>query len=184
MYRKNKRKLTVVLLGLFICSMLIMVPVQPAKAQFVIAWTYDDPVQTGFDYDEYGQGFYIYHLMTNYTYSDWNLHPDYVVTHYFNRSSYLHEWDVGYGIGVRFWVWMNSTRTGATDLTDGQSYMMVNATISSISGELDNIENITPFYQSTSKDPIMWLYGFDAFFNVIAESSLTYTVTLTYQVYW
>jgi len=122
--------------------------------------------------------------MTNYTYPDWNLHPDYVDNYFFNQSPYVHEWDVGYAIGIRVLAWLNSTLTGATGLTDGQSYMMVNATISSISGELDSIENITPFYQSTSKDPIMWLYGFDAFFNVIAEASLTYTVTLTYQVYW
>ena len=181
----SKRKIiTVTLLGLFICSMLILVPVQPVKAQFVIAYTYDSEAGNGFEYDDYGQGFFLYHPMTNYTYPDWNLHPDYVDNYFFNQSPYVHEWDVGYAIGIRVLAWLNSTLTGATDLTDGQSYMMVNATISSISGELDSIENITPFYQSTSKDPIMWLYGFDAFFNVIAEASLTYTVTLTYQVYW
>lgn len=180
-YPKSKVLASAVVI-LALCMLVTTIP--QAKAQFVIAYTYDSEFSTAFDYDEYGQGFFLYHLMTNYTYSDWNLHPDYVETFYFNQSSYLHEWTVGYSIGIRFMVWMNSTLTGAGDLTDGQDYMMLNATISTFGTELDSIEDITPFYQSTSKDPVMWLYGFDAFFNVIAESALTYTVTLTYQVYY
>ena len=157
-----------------------------AKAQFVIAWTYDTEFDSSFDYDEYGQGFYLYHLMTNYTYPDWNLHPDYVESFYFNSSSsYIHEWDVGYGIGVRFMVWMNSTLTGASDLTDGLDYMRLNATITGLGGiELDAQDDLTAFYQSSYSDAEMWLYGFNAFFNVIAEEGITYTVTLTYEVYW
>jgi len=162
---------------------LLFVSVPPAKAQFVIAWTYDSEAGT-FDYDEYGQGFYLYHLMTNYTDSDWDLHPDHVETYYFNASSYLHDWTVGYAIGIRFMVWMNSTLTGATGLTDGLNYMRLNASISCFDEELDSQEDLVNFYQSSFFDAEMWLYGFDAFFNVIAEEGQIYTATLTYEVYW
>jgi len=182
----NKKKIAILSLVMMVMFGLGFASIPKAKAQFVIAWTYDTEFDSSFDYDEYGQGFYLYHLMTNYTYPDWNLHPDYVESFYFNSSSsYIHEWDVGYGIGVRFMVWMNSTLTGASDLTDGLDYMRLNATITGLGGiELDAQDDLTAFYQSSYSDAEMWLYGFNAFFNVIAEEGITYTVTLTYEVYW
>lgn len=168
--------------------LVVVLPVQPAKAQFVLAWTYDSEAGT-FDYDEYGQGFYMYTLQANMTesgdYPDFDVqYPNYPSTYYFNQSSYLIEGTVGYALGIWFFVWMNSTLTGATDLTDGQDYIRVNATISAFGVELDAYEDITPFYQSSFWDAEMWLYGFKANFNVLPEEGMTYTITLTYEVYW
>ena len=181
----NKKKIAILSLVMMVMFGLGFASIPKAKAQFVIAWTYDTEFDSSFDYDEYGQGFYLYHLMTNYTYPDWNMHPDYVESYYFNGTVYAYEWDVGYGIGVRFMVWMNSTLTGALDLTDGLDYIRLNATITGLGGtELDSQDDLTAFYQSSFFDAEMWLYGFNAFFDVIAEEGITYTATLTYEVYW
>ena len=180
-----KNKLAILSLVMMIVLGLGFSSIPKAKAQFVIAWSYDSEFDSSFDYDEYGQGFYLYQLMTNYTYPDWNMHPDYVESYYFNGTVYAYEWDVGYGIGVRFMVWMNSTLTGALDLTDGLDYIRLNATITGLGGtELDSQDDLTAFYQSSFFDAEMWLYGFNAFFDVIAEEGITYTATLTYEVYW
>ena len=181
----NKNKFAILSLVMMVIFGLGFASIPKAKAQFVIAWSYDSEFDSSFDYDEYGQGFYLYQLMTNYTYPDWNMHPDYVESYYFNGTVYAYEWDVGYGIGVRFMVWMNSTLTGALDLTDGLDYIRLNATITGLGGtELDSQDDLTAFYQSSFFDAEMWLYGFNAFFDVIAEEGITYTATLTYEVYW
>jgi len=178
-----KKAFACVIMAIFCLSAVSMIP--QAKAQFIIAWDYDSEYSTSFDYDEYGQGFYMYNLMTNYTFPAWNVHPDYVETYYFNESSYVYEWDIDYGIGIRFYVWMNSTLTGATDLTDGLDYIRLNATITGLGGtELDSQDDLTAFYQSSFWDAEMWLYGFNALFDVLAEDGVTYTATLTYEVYW
>ena len=175
---------TLVTIGI-LATLLIALPAQPAKAQFVLAWDYDSESGNGFDYDEYGHGFYMYHLVTNYTYPDWNLHPDYIASYYFNTSSHLFTWDVGYTMGLRIWAWMNSTLTGASDLDDGLTFMRVNATLTNSFGvEVDSQDNLTSFYETTYFDAEMWLYGYEAFFDVYAEAGVTYTATLTYEVYW
>jgi len=180
----NKKKIAILCLVMMVMFGLGFASIPKAKAQFVIAWTYDTEFDSSFDYDEYGQGFYLYQLMTHYTYPDWNMHPDYVESYYFNESVYVYEWDVGYAIGVRFMVWMNSTLTGASDLTDGLDYIRLNATITALGVELDAQDDLTAFYQTSYFDAEMWLYGFNAYFDVIAEEAITYTVTLTYEVYW
>jgi hypothetical protein len=184
LYNKlSKTKVLACAVVILTLCLLLPVSVPSAKADFVIAWDYDSE-KGSFDYDEYGQGFYMYHVMTNYTYPDWNMHPDYVQTFYFNASPYVYEWTVGYTIGIRVWVWMNSTLTEASDLTDGLNYMRLNATITAFGVELDSQTNLTAIYQSTFWDAEMWLYGFNAFFNVIAAEGATYTATITYEVYW
>jgi len=181
----NKKKIAILSLVMMVMFGLGFASIPKTKAQFVIAWTYDSVFDSSFDYDEYGQGFYLYILMTNYTYPQWNIYPDTDVYYFNSSSSYIHEWDVGYGIGARVMVWMNSTLTGASDLTDGLDYMRLNATITGPGGiELDAQDDLTAFYQTSYFDAEMWLYGFNAFFNVIAEEGITYTVTLTYEVYW
>ena len=180
-----KNKLAILSLVMMIVLGLGFSSIPKAKAQFVIAWTYDTEYDSSFGYDEYGQGFYLYQLVTNYTYPDWNLHPDYVASYYFNESSYIYEWDVGYGIGLDVMVWMNSTLTGALDLTDGLDYIRLNATITGLGGaEVDSQDDLTAFYQSSFFDAEMWLYGFHVHFNAIAEEGIMYTATLTYEVYW
>ena len=180
----NKKKIAILSLVMMVMFGLGFASIPKAKAQFVIAWTYDSESST-FDYDEYGQGFYMYNLMTNYTFPAWDLHPDYTNTYYFNGTVYAYEWDVDYGIGIRFYVWMNSTLTGALDLTDGLDYIRLNATMTGLGGtELDSQDDLTAFYQSSFFDAEMWLYGFNAYFDVIAEEGITYTATLTYEVYW
>lgn len=180
-----KKKLAILSLVMMIVLGLGFSSIPQAKAQFIIAWDYDSEYSSSFDYDEYGQGFYMYNLMTNYTFPAWNVHPDYVETYYFNESSYICEWDIDYGIGIRFYVWMNSTLTGASDLTDGLDDIRLNATITGLGGiELDSQDNLTAFYQTSFFDAEMWLYGFNAYFDVLAEEGVTYTATLTYEVYW
>lgn len=169
----------------------VTIPTPKATAKFVLAWDYDSEAGT-FDYDEYGQGFYMYTLQSNVSidtgieYPDFEVqYPNYPSIYYFNQSSYAIEGTVDYALGIRFFVWMNSTLTGATDLTDGRDYIRVNATIIGLGGtELDNYDDITAFYQSSFWNPEMWLYGFEANFNVLPQEGITYTITLTYEVYW
>jgi len=180
--------------GLMICLatliLFVTIPTPRVSAQFVLAWDYDSE-KDNFDYDEYGQGFYLYTLHSNKSITTGNEYPDFTVeypnyptTYYFNQSSYSIQGTVGYALGIHFLCWMNSTLTGATDLDDGKNYIRANASISAFGTVLDNLEDIEVFYQTTFFNPEMWLYGFQANFNVIPQEGYTYIITLTYEVYW
>ena len=163
----------VLLLGLGVAS------IPPAKAQFVIAWDYQD-VDKG-NFDEYGQGLYMFVVFENVSYSEWTPVGG---IYYFNETTSF-EWEVGYGIKLRIHTWMNSTLTGATDLADGLNYQRMNVTVTGLLGAvLDSQDDIDNFYSSSFFDPEMWLYGFEVVLNILPVQGYVYSVTITYEVYW
>ena len=106
----SKRKIiTVALLGLFICSMLILVPIQPVTqsqketgtSTFVISsWEYPD---------EYGQGIYGYFLLENSSGAFWPVGGP-LITYSSCNGSYTVNDGISYGFDVR--VYVNYTLLG------------------------------------------------------------------------
>ena len=183
---KHKTKLSViptiaVILSLMIFVSTVAVTIPPAKAQFVIAWTYDSESGNGFSYDEYGQGLFEYTLWENVTNApNWNAVGG---VYYFNETA-SHEWEVGYGIRLDLYVWMNSTLTDASDLADGLNYIRLNVTVVGYGVEVYSETNITNFYSSSYFDAEMWLYGYTVEPDFLPLAGIAYTATITYEVYW
>lgn len=177
-----KKKLSILVVSMILILGIGVSTIPEAKAQFVIAWTYDSEVGNGFDFDEYGQGLFMYTASENVTSGDgsWTPLPS---TFYFNATN-SHEWEVGYGIMIRFYAFMNSTLTGASDLADGDNYQRMNVTVTAWGQEVYNETSISIFYRSSYFDAEMWLYGFETILNIIPVAGLTYIVTITYEVYW
>jgi len=147
------------------------IPVQPVSAQFVISsWTYPD---------DYGQGIEGIEIYENST-GSW----DYVDNVFPDDTGYI-EWTAGLFIMLYVYVYMNSTLTGATTTADGLNYIRLNVTVTNLYDtvvyEEDDLDN---FYKTAGYDPILWFYGFDTVLNFEPVQGMTYTVTVTYEVYW
>ena len=173
---KNKIYASIIVL----LTMLVLVAsIPPAKAQFVIAWDYQD-VDKG-NFDEYGQGLYMFVVLENVTDDEWT--PVGAI-YYFNETNSF-EWEVGYGIKLQIYAWMNSTLTGASDLADGLNYLRMNVTVTGLLGAvLDDQPEIDNYYSSSNWDPLIWLYGFYVVLDILPVQGYIYRVTITYEVYW
>lgn len=164
-------------------ALILALPVQHAKAQFVLAWDYDSESGNGFDYDAYGQGFYMFSIFENGS-SPSGSWTNVGAIHYFNQTQSFN-WTVGYGLRIDYYIWMNSTLTGATDLTDGQDYIRLNITVLGLAGtELESQEDLSVFYQSSFWDAEMWLYGYQFIMNLIPSEGQILRITSTLEIYW
>ena len=175
--RKNTISTSLVIL----VTLMLRASIQPAKAQFVIAWTYDNPTQTGFDYDAYGQGLYGFTIWENVTNAPYWTNVGAIW--YFNESTTI-EWEVGYGVRIYIFAWMNSTLTGSASLADGVDDQRMNITVTRGTTEVDNQDDITCFYYTSVFDAEMWYYGFEVVLDILPVAGATYTIGITYEVYW
>lgn len=157
---------------LFVVVCLVFVQVQPARAQFVIAsWSYPD---------EYGQGIESFVIFENST-GSWVQ----VGGGYGYEDENIFDWEAGKFIRLYIYVFMNSTLTGASDLTDGLDYIRLNVTVTdSFSSTVYEEDDLTNFYKTSSIDPILWFYGYSTVLDFEPIGGLAYTVTITYEVYW
>ena len=175
----SKRKLiTVALLGLFICSMLILVPVQPVTqtqeetgtSQFVIS-SWDFP-------DEYGQGIQLIEVYENST-ASWVFVPP---LHYYNNISAV-EWNASVFIKLRVGVFLNHTLVDVVDITGGKNHIRLNVSVTSITATLFSQQNLTYFGYDDLFDPI-WYYMYEVVLNFLPQSGEIYIVTITYEVFY
>ena len=141
---------------------------QPAKAQFIIAsWDYPD---------EYGQGIQQIRVNENST-GSWVL----VDTRDYTES-HVYDWEVGGSIQLYVWMYLNSTLTGASDLTNGRNYQRCNVTVTSFEETIFSQQNFT--FQDENDYAEMYLYEYDVILNFIPEYGQIYTVTVIYEVFY
>ena len=154
---------------------LLLLPIQPAKAQFVLAeWDYPD---------EYGQGierFFIYENSSG-TWSSWGYYEhDDADEHYF-------QWNASVFIKIRVFTWLNATLldlTGAGEHhSDGIPYFRHNVTVTTLGETVFAQSNFTYTWGSTTFTP-MWSYEYDVILDFVPLEGYTYTVTITYEVYY
>jgi len=175
----SKRKITVALLGLFICSMLILVPIQPATqtqketgtSMFVISsWEFPD---------ENGQGISFLEVFENST-GSWvefgnNYYPD---------ETTVIDWNISVGIKISCWTAFNNTIMGASSSDDGKNLQRHNVTVKDNQGAtVFSQQNFTFYYVYTDGDP-SWVYAYDVVLNFLPVSGEIYTVTVTYELYY
>ncbi len=148
---------------------LLVLPIQPAKAQFVLAeWDYPD---------EYGQGINLFAFYENSS-GSWLSFGD----AYEPDQSYIVDWNISGFIKLRCYAFFNSTLTGAADVEDGKNYLRHNVTVTSAGTTVFNQQNFTYYSNTTIEDP-MWYYGYEVILNFIPVSGI-YTVTVIYEVFY
>ena len=168
MFKHRNKVCASILVALTVLILIISVP--QAKAQFVLAsWTGPD---------EYGNGFNGFEVYGNSTGSWVQVGGAYNAT-----DAHDIEWEVGVGIKLRCWTFLNSTKVGATDTADGKNYLQHNVTVTNFGETIFSQQNFTYFFVSDTLDPI-WLYGYEVVLNFIPEYGQIYTVTIIYEVYY
>lgn len=134
----------------------------------------------GGELDEYGQGIAEIRVYENTTGSWVELsapfHTDY--------SGSLLEWNASQFIKLGVYCWLNATKTGSASTAEGQNYIRHNVTVTNGAGvEVWSQENLTYVSVSTALDPI-WYYGYSVVLNFEPAYWQSYTVSVTYEVYY
>lgn len=167
-----------------ILSVLLIVTPRPINAKFVLA-SWDHP-------DDYGQGiegFLIYENSTG-SWQAWNDpdtgDPEYYI--YDDADEHYFQWNVSVFIKLRVVTWLNSTLLGLTgeedDDDDGIPYFRHNVTVTTLGNTVFSQNNFTYEEGDDSIDPPMWLYQYDIILDFVPAEGYTYTVTITYEVYY
>lgn len=175
----NKKK--VCLLTALIISMILFVPIQPAKAQFVLsAHTWDYP-------DEYGQGIeYIYFIVSDNDGTPYNWSYQ-----YFNGTeSAGFAVDRNSTISLRVQVWMNGTFTGYSFAEGRDQYTRVGLDIAVAGESIFSVENLTQSGGNSDLDPMFsysytfLLRGDPHYYSDEFVSGELYVLTFTYEVFY
>ena len=160
---------------------LLVLPIQPAKAQFVLAeWDYPD---------EYGQGIDGLKFYENSTES-WVAAPYYTDIgsyYYLNyyETDFTLNWSAGVGMKLRIFSVLNTTLIGIDDgnFTEGKNYQRHNITVTNIGTIVFSQQNFTYFdYAWVSGDLIF--YEYDVVLNLLPQNGQIYIVTVTYEVFY
>jgi len=153
--------------------MMLVVSVQPAKAQFVLA-SWDFP-------DDYGQGIDALTVYENST-GDWlilgGFGPN--VDH---SGAGVFDWNASVGIKVRVYCLLNSTLVGVSSTAEGKNYLRHNVTVTNFNGTtIFSQQNFTYFGAGVVGD--MYEYLYDVVLNFLPEYGEVYTVVITYETWW
>ena len=171
----NHRKKISVLVVLVV-SMMLIVPIQPAKAQFVLAsWAFPD---------EYGQGVDKISVYSNQT-GSWvlaNWAGD--ASRDYDESSEF-DWNASIFIRLNVWTWFNSTLTGAPSWEEGKKYQRHSVTVNTNNGtQIFSQQNFTFASCFPAINPPLWYYEYKVVLNFLPVSGEIYTVTIDYEIFY
>jgi len=171
---KNKKTLTAVMIVTVLSVLLIATP-RPAYAQFVLA-AWDHP-------DQYGQGiqrFFIYENSTG-SWLSWGVYE------YDDADAHFFQWNASVFIKIRVFTWLNATLLGLTGegehQSDGIPFFRHNVTVTTLGETIFSQSNFTYSWGSSYFTP-MWSYEYDVILDFVPLEGYTYTVTITYEVYY
>lgn len=178
----TKKTLTAVMVVTVLSVLLIATP-RPISAKFVLSgWSHPD---------EYGQGiegFLIYENSTG-SWLGWD-DPDSGDPEYYtydDAEEHYFEWNVSVFIKLRVVTWLSSTLLGLTGEeahhSDGIPYFRHNVTVTTLGQTVFARDNFTYVLGSSEFTP-MWLYQYDVILDFVPLEGYTYTVTITYEVYY
>lgn len=160
-----------VLVALVMVSLLLVVPVQPAKAQFVLSeWDYPD---------QYGQGIKLFHFYDNST-GSWVEFSD-ITGHEATNTSNV-ECPVGVGIKIRINTYLNSTFIGLSDETEGFDLIRHNLTVTSLGETIFSQQNFTMF--NYGQIGPMYSYNYEVILGFLPVQGTIYILTFTYEIYY
>ena len=168
----NHRKKINVLVVVVVVSMMLIVPIQPAKAQFILA---------GWDYPaEYGQGIEEIRVYENIS-GEWkSLTPFGMLP---GGSTVFDINSTATGIQILVKCWLNNTVVGAVDFEDGKNYLRHNVTLTLNGETIFSQNNFTYSGGTDAQDPIFfYIYYVDMPFSPIG--GLTYIAVVYYEIYY
>jgi len=172
-----KNKTVIAVITVTILSVLLIATPRPISATFVLsAWDYPD---------EYGQGIEGFEIFENSS-GDWELIP--APSYFTSDEECYFEWNVSLFIKLRVVTWLSSTLLGLTgeedDDDDGIPYFRHNITVTTLGETVFSQDNFTYVDGDDSIDPPMWLYQYDIILDFVPREGYTYTVIITYEVYY
>lgn len=158
------------LLVILVVSMMLVVSIPTAKAQFVIA-EWDFP-------DEYAQGITFFNIYENSTGSWVQVGGNWA----YDETSNL-EWYTNASIKLTCWTIFNYTLTGAVSVADGQNYQKHNVTVTNLGIIIFSQQNFTYNTGQDLGDGI-YRYAYDVVLNFNLMSGQFYIVTVIYEVFY
>ena len=170
---KNKKIAYVLGIALLLSTLVLFVPIQPTKAQFVLAYTFASGnngnaisfINAYFDGDFEAS-----------VYNDPDIYP--TITY----SSTL-EVNASTVISLRVGCWLNSTYADVSSLAEGQT--VIRHSVSVLSGNGSVVFSKQNFTYQSGVDALtpMYHYDYDVTLDFVPLSGTTYTVTVIYEVY-
>jgi len=160
------RKKTIGLLLVLVVSMILIVPIQPAKAQFILAsWDYPD---------EHGQGIVYFEV--------------------YNGSQLLATWESDEitsmeiysdtNLTLAVYCWLNNDIVYADGFEDAKNYFRHSVIVSAPSNSsVFSQQNFTYIDGSDTSAPMFW-YRYDVILDIPFVDGESYTVVVTYEVYY
>jgi len=172
----NKKTLIAVMTVTILSVLLIATP-RPAYAQFVLSsWDYPD---------EYGQGISRFFIHENSS-GSWSMWGG-IYYQYDDSDAHYFQWNASVFIKLRVVTWINATLLGLTGAgehySDGIPYFRHNVTVTTLDETIFTKSNFTYTFGSTYFTP-MWYYEYDVILDFLPLEGYTYTVTITYEVYY
>ena len=161
-------------IAIIVTLLILAVPIQPVKAQFVIAaYTYPTDNGNGIAYIQ--------------AYVD----SVYNGTMYYNPDSYPNdtainplEVEAEVNITLAVFCWVNGTFTGISSLAEGLNIIRHNVTVTCQNGTtIFSQSNFTYITGSDGSAP-MYFYRYDVILDFLPVYDEVYTVTVTYEVYY
>ena len=170
---KNKKTLYVIGIALLLSTLLLFVPVQPAKAQFVLAYDFSP--------DNNGNAIA---LLRAYFDGDYNgtmyADPDSYPTITTTATLEVIE---GTSISLQIGCWLNSTYADVGSLEEGRTVIRHNVSVLATNGtEIFSQQNGT-YYSSTDFLDPMYYYEYDMLLDFVPVSGQVYTVIVIYEVF-
>ena len=172
---KNRKKAYVIGIALLLSALVLFVPTQPAKAQFVLAYTFSP--------DNYGNGI---SYISAYFDGDWNgsMYKDpYNFDIPPETTTNPMETFEGTNITLGVFCWLNGTYAGISSLVEGKTVLKHNVSVLHSNGTvIFSQQNFTYISGADSLAP-MYFYRYDVILDFAPVSGVVYTVTVIYEVF-
>ena len=170
---KIKKKTYVIGIALLLSTLLLFVPVQPAKAQFVLAYTFSP--------DNYGNAIsiitlYLDGVHNGSMYWDSDIYPTKINT--LTREVFEND-----NLTLDISCWLNATYAGVASLAEGKNVIRHNVSVRVVNGtEIFSKQNGTCTSELDYYAP-MYHYQYQINLDFLPVSGQIYTVTVIYEVF-
>lgn len=170
-------KMKVCLLTTLIVSMILFVPIQPAKAQFTISTAWEYP-------DEYGQGIAFFGFQENSSGEWWNFPGPMIEP----TNDSIFEVESGISIGLDVRVTLNYTYFGLSHPDDfllGLNYFRLSVIVMTPLETVFSQSNFTYDDLGGQSEEGIWWYSQEVFFtDFLTVTGELYTANVYYEVFY
>ena len=170
---KNRNKAYVISIALLLSTLVFLVPVQPAKAQFILAYTFS-PDNNGNAISFINAYFDDDYVLT--VYNDPDIYPTVTYTS-------IAEVNASTSISLRVGCWLNSTYAGVASLAEGENVIRHSVSVLSSNGSVIWSQQNFTYQSGVDVLAPMYHYDYDVTLDFVPVSGVVYTVTVIYEVF-